>query len=379
METSLINKILIVPAWYPCSFFKEQADLLQPDYDVRILSGVMHQLGFAEALVKSCIGKCTIVQKSDYTSIDFYYISNLRSIFISKQLENLTEKIGEIILNLFGEEKPDVIHIQSISDIAVFVTRWAKKQGIKVVLTEHILFVRHEINRFSKLKENLYNEVDEVLCVSNYLYRNLLTSGFRMKHVSVIGNLVNDKYIHRDRSSKKNGRVLFVANHYHDKGLDTLFEVIKQLQNKIDCVVDVVGLDRLSQYNEFSTIGDMIRKYNIEPNICLLGKIEHDDLLKLYSQYSVLLSTSTSETFGLAVAEAIMYGTKVVCTDSGGIRDFVNDKNGIVVGLNNVGELVEAVQKVLENSKVSQSESQVLCEQYGSKQYRDKMFASYIK
>jgi glycosyltransferase involved in cell wall biosynthesis len=81
----------------------------------------------------------------------------------------------------------------------------------------------------------------------------------------------------------------------------------------------------------------------------------------------------------LAVAEAIMYGTKVVCTDSGGIRDFVNDKNGIVVGLNNVEELVEAVQKVLENSKVSQSESQVLCEQYGSKQYREKMFASYIK
>ena len=373
------NKILIVPAWYPCSFFKEQADLLQPDYDVRILSGVMHQIGFAHALVKSCIGKCTIVQKSDYTSIDFYYISNLRSIFISKQLEYLTEKIGEIILSLFGGEKPDVIHVQSISDIAVFVTRWAKRQGIIVVLTEHILFVRHEINRFSKLRENLYNEVDEVICVSNYLYRNLLTSGFKMKHVSVIGNLVNDKYIQQDRISKKNGRVLFVANHYHDKGLDILFEVIKQLQNKIDCVVDVVGLDRLSQYNEFSTIGDMIRKYNIEPNICLLGKIAHDDLLKLYSQYSVLLSTSTSETFGLAVAEAIMYGTKVVCTDSGGIRDFVNDKNGIVVGLNNAGELVDAIIKSLEDSRMNEEFMAIIHEKFGVENYRSKLIGIYKK
>jgi glycosyltransferase involved in cell wall biosynthesis len=262
----------------------------------------------------------------------------------------LTEKIGEIILGLFGGERPDVIHIQSISDFAVFVTRWAKKQGIRVVLTEHILFVRHEINRLSKLRENLYNEVDEVMCVSNYLYRNLLTSGFKMKHVSVIGNLVNDKYIQQDRISKKNGRVLFVANHYHDKGLDILFEVIKQLQNKIDCVVDIVGLDGTSQFNKVSTIDDMVKKYDIERNICLLGKIAHDDLLKLYSQYSVLLSTSTSETFGLAVAEAIMYGTKVVCTDSGGIRDFVNDKNGIVVGLNNAGELVDAIIKSLEDS-----------------------------
>ena len=379
METSLKNKILIVPSWYPCSFFKEQADLLRPDYEVRILTGAMHQIGFAQALVKSCIGKCTIVQKSDYTSIDFYYISNLHSVFITKQLEYLTEQIGEIILNLFDGEKPDVIHIQSISDIAVLVTRWAKRQGIKVVLTEHILFVRHDINRFSKLRENLYNEVDEVMCVSNYLYRNLLTSGFKMKHVSVIGNLVNDKYIHRDRSSKKNGRVLFVANHYHDKGLDRLFEVIKQLRNKIDCVVDVVGLDRLSQYNEFSTIGDMIRKYNIEHNICLLGKIEHDDLLKLYSQYSVLLSTSTSETFGLAVAEAIMYGTKVVCTDSGGIRDFVNDKNGIVVGLNNAGELVDAIIKSLEDSRMNEEFMAIIHEKFGVENYRSKLIGIYKK
>lgn len=373
------DKILIVPAWYPCSFFKEQADLLQPDCDVRILSGAMHQIGFAKALIKRCLGRCIMVLQPDYTLVDFYYICNLRSVFITKQLEYLTEKIGEIILNLFGGEKPDVIHIQSISDIAVFVTRWAKRQGIKVVLTEHILFVRHEINRFSKLRENLYNEVDEVMCVSNYLYRNLLTSGFKMKHVSVIGNLVNDKYIRQDRISKKNGRVLFVANHYHDKGLDILFEVIKQLHNKIDCVVDIVGLDGTSHFNEVSTIDDMVKKYDIERNICLLGKIAHDDLLKLYSQYSVLLSTSTSETFGLAVAEAIMYGTKVVCTDSGGIRDFVNDKNGIVVGLNNVGELVEAIIKSLEDSRMNEESMAIIHEKFGVENYRSKLIGIYKK
>lgn len=371
------DKILIVPAWYPCSFFKEQADLLQPDCYVKILSGAMHQIGLAEALIKRCLGSCIMVQKFDYTLVDFYYIRNLRSIFINKQLEYLTEKIGEIIVSLFGGEKPDVIHIHSISDIAVFVIRWAKKQGIKVVLTEHILFVRHEINRFSKLKENLYNEVDEVLCVSNYLYRNLLTSGFRMKHVSVIGNLVNDKYIQQDRVLEKNGRVLFVANHYHDKGLDTLFEVIKQLQNKIDCVVDIVGLDKTSQFNGVSTIGDMLKKYNVERNICLLGKIAHDDLLKLYSQYSVLLSTSTSETFGLAVAEAIMYGTRVVCTDSGGIRDFVNDKNGIVVGLNNVEDLTEAIIKSLENSRMNEDSVVIIREKFGVENYKCKLIGIY--
>lgn len=377
MENSLKNKILVVPAWYPCSFFKEQADLLCPDYDVKILSGLMHQLRFREVLIKRKWCKCAVVQEIDYTLVDFYYLRDVRSIFFTKQIEYLTEKIGKIILDLFEGTKPNVIHIQSISDIAVFITRWAKKHNIKVVLTEHILFIRHEINRFSILKENVYNEVDKVLCVSNYLYRNLLTSGFKLKCASAIGNLVNDKYIEQYSCTKKNGRVLFVANHYYDKGLDVLFEVVQQLQNRTYCVVDVIGLDINNLFNAKSTIGEMIEKYNIEDNICLLGKMEHDDLLKLYSKYSVLVSTSTSETFGLAVAEAIMYGTKVVCTDSGGVRDIVTEDTGIVVGINDVVGLVDAIIKTLESPEMHKRTSYALCERYGSKQYRDKLLASY--
>ncbi len=377
MENSLKNKILVVPAWYPCSFFKEQADLLCPDYDVKILSGLMHQLRFREVLSKRKWCKCAVVHDTDYTLVDFYYLRDVRSIFFTKQIEYLTEKIGKIILDLFEGTKPNVIHIQSISDIAVFITRWAKKHNIKVVLTEHILFIRHEINRFSILKENVYNEVDKVLCVSNYLYRNLLTSGFKLKCASAIGNLVNDKYFEQYSSSKKNGRVLFVANHYYDKGLDVLFEMVQQLQNRTYCVVDVIGLDINNLFNAKSTIGEMIEKYHIEDNICLLGKMEHDDLLKLYSKYSVLVSTSTSETFGLAVAEAIMYGTKVVCTDSGGVRDIVTEDTGIVVGINDVVGLVNAIIKTLESPEVHRCASYALRERYGSKQYRDKLLALY--
>lgn len=377
METSLKNKILVVPSWYPCSFFKEQADLLCPDYDVKILSGVMHQLRFREVLIKRKWCKCAVVQNDDYTLVDFYYLRDARSFCFTKQIEYLTEKIGKIILDLFDGTKPNVIHIQSISDIAVFITRWAKKHNIKVLLTEHILFIRHEINRFSILRENVYNEVDEVLCVSNYLYRNLLTSGFKMKCVSAIGNLVNDKYVEGYSCAKKNGRVLFVANHYHDKGLDVLFEVVQQLHTRTDCIIDVIGLDINSLFNAKSTIGEMIEKYHIEDNVCLLGKMQHDDLLKLYSKYSVLVSTSTSETFGLAVAEAIMYGTKVVCTDSGGVRDIVTEGTGIVVGINDVVGLVDAIIKTLESPEVHEGASYVLRERYGSKQYRDKLLASY--
>ena len=373
------SKVLYIPAWFPCSFFKEQIDIMRGDCDVKILTGKVEKNGIRKG-IKYYISHKPLLeckQDSDTTFINLSYIQHLRSKLYVKQIENISNAIGNEIVKLYDGEKPDVIHIQSISDVAVFVTKWAKENAVKVILTEHILFVRHEINRFARLRENLYNEVDHVMCVSNYLYRNLLTSGFHPKKISVIGNLVNDKYVSTDIQCDKNGRVLFVANHYHDKGLDILLQVVERLKAVDNIVVDVIGLDNSSLYNPSTTMWDEIARRGIEDKICLLGTMSHDDLLQIYSKYSLLLSTSRSETFGLAVAESLMYGTPVVCTDSGGVRDFVNERNGIIVGINDVDALVNAILSVLNNEVTFNNCSQKLCEQYGYIAFRERILGIY--
>jgi glycosyltransferase involved in cell wall biosynthesis len=51
------------------------------------------------------------------------------------------------------------------------------------------------------------------------------------------------------------------------------------------------------------------------------------------SAHQVILSTSKVETFGLTIAEAQAMGKPVVVTDSGGVRDIVTKKTGIVTEL----------------------------------------------
>lgn len=373
------SKLLIIPAWYPCSFFKEQADLVRDIYDVSILTGTLHRIGLRKSL-RYFVKKDSwykIEHHEDYTQIDFQYINHLYPIFERKQIDALTKQVGDVILSMYNGGKPNVIHIQSISDLAVFVVRWAKANNIRVILTEHILFVRHEINRFAKMREQVYENVDKILCVSNYVYRNLLTSGFKIKNAEVIGNLVNDTYVQCRNDIQKNGKILFVANHYHDKGLDVLIQVAKCLKEQMNVTIDIVGLSANSLYNANITMERIINDNALEDVICLLGPIEHQKLLTMYHNYSLLLSTSVSETFGLVVAESILYGTKVVCTDSGGIRDFVNERNGIVVSVKDATSIVNAISNLMNDTLLPITESKKISEKYGYQNYKDLLLNSY--
>lgn len=372
-------KVLYIPAWYPCSFFKEQIDVMRNDCEIRILKGSVQKIGLRRGL-KYLLNKDEKIKfecNNDIPSVEVCYIQRLPKKYFTKQLNDVSNKIGDYIVYLFSGVKPDVIHIQSISDIAVFVAHWAKANNIKVVLTEHILFVRHEITEFSRLRESLYNTVNHVLCVSNYVYRNLLTSGFHPKKISTIGNLVNDKFLDVEVSQERNGKILFVANHYHDKGLEILLQVVGKLKVFGNIVVDVVGLDQSSMYNSRTTMATEIASRGVSNNINLLGIVDHNELLKMYVNYSVLLSTSISETFGLAVAESLMYGTPVVCTDSGGIRDFVNEKNGIIVPINDVDAIVSALLRILNKEVVLDNYSSQISEHYGYDAFRKKTSSVY--
>lgn len=357
--------ILYLPAWYPSTFFAEQAECYRINGILKMLIGERRSIGKRKALSLFLCGRMHDERTNNADGsikISYYFVNHLPNAMERKQYDAIASRLGSYILSMFGGHKPDYIHIQSLSDTAYFVVRWAKKQGIRIVLTEHILREHIVRDKFSILRDSVYNEVEHVFCVSQYLYRNLLTSNLNPRSVSVIGNLIDDRYI-PSVMPKKNGRVLFVANHIADKDIDTLLLCAKKLQHLGICI-DIVGLSEFTLLAPRETIKQRIERLCLT-NVVLLGVMDHIDLLQLYSEYSVLLSTSISETFGIAIAEAIVYGTKVVCTDSGGIHDFVTEKNGMIVGIRDVDALVFAVQSTIANPILSIEESCRLRKRYG--------------
>lgn len=384
--------ILIVPAWYPASFFTEQMKLVEDSFNFKILKGNRNVYGKKKWLKKKLKGKSkAFISKTqpDFLEIEFDYINNLPPFFFKKQEKYLDDCFNRIINTLFEGSKPDLIHIQSLSDTAYYVNRWAKANNVPVILTEHVLFVRHQTDSFQRLKEKVYESVDRVLLVSNYLYRNLLTNGINPENVEIIGNLVRDEYISlpfKQNKLNKELKILFVATHLFDKDINVLFETIEILLNKGFNAfhVDIIGLEPTKIYmddegNECN-LQEVINQKGLSSIISLLGEMERKEMLNAYQDYSFLVSTSKSETFGLAVAEAIANGLPVVCTDSGGIRDFVNETNGIVVPVRNAKLLADAIVEMecRINTFDLEKNAQDIIYKFGTLNFKRKICNQYI-
>jgi len=380
--------ILLLPAWYPASFFVDQMKLVTDKFNFKVLLGQRHTFGKKSAIrhfLKRSFNYFTNSDKELFLQVDFSYINFSKGNLANWQISYLNNCFDKYLTELYAGGKPDLIHIQSLSDTAVFICNWAEKHNIPVILTEHIIFVRHNFDFFQQLKESVYSRVNKVLCVSNYVYRNLLVNGFRMKKVEIIGNLVNDNFVtEKFEKKEKTNKILFVAAHLADKDIDVLLDAIELLKSKhFEVYLDIIGIDPDKNYqienNYQYNLQEIIESRNLLDVIHLKGRKNRQELLESYQNYSFLVSSSLSETFGVGVAEAIAYGLPVVCTDSGGIREFVDISNGIIVPIRNSQKLAVAIEEMFEKRLMYNPTeiSERIVKKYGVHAFRKKLLRVY--
>jgi glycosyltransferase involved in cell wall biosynthesis len=360
------KKILLVPAWYPSlenpllgSFFKEQMQLVQSEFDFKIMIGKRLEIGKKNAIkqyLKS--GSIYKIVRTDFQyeqevktlAVDYQYIKFLPPRLELKQYKYLCKYFDSIYNELKQSDwKPDLIHIQSLSDTAVFANFIAQKYNIPIILTEHNVYPFDSNDFWGKKRNKVYNQVNRVLCTSHYVLRHLLVHSFEISQYSIIGNYVNDSNLtYLKRSDSGINQILFVASHQYCKDFDTLILSVRELTLiNLDFIVNVVGFDVASETGiEFKR---KVQEQQLEKFFNLKGRISRDEMVHEYAHNTLLVSTSYSETFGLAVAEAILNGLPVVCTDSGGIREFVDESNGIIVPIREPKAVADAIEFIIGN------------------------------
>lgn len=73
-----------------------------------------------------------------------------------------------------------------------------------------------------------------------------------------------------------------------------------------------------------------------------------DDLAQLYCALDVFVSASHTESFGLAIVEAMASRTAVVATETAGACEIVRDgETGLLTRIGNPNELAAAIQSLL--------------------------------
>jgi glycosyltransferase involved in cell wall biosynthesis len=127
--------------------------------------------------------------------------------------------------------------------------------------------------------------------------------------------------------------------------LRTASRVVKQYPN---AYFVVAGIDHSRGNKHRIRLEQLIEELNLTGHVRLIGWL--DDLAELYCALDVFVSASHTESFGLALAEAMASGTAVVATETEGAREIIKPgASGLLVSIGDVDKLAEAISRLLKD------------------------------
>jgi glycosyltransferase involved in cell wall biosynthesis len=127
--------------------------------------------------------------------------------------------------------------------------------------------------------------------------------------------------------------------------LQAAAQLLKQHQN---LVFFIAGIDHSRDNKNRLALERLIGELKLTEHVRLVGWLK--DLAQLYCALDVFVSTSHTESFGLAIAEAMTSGAAVVATETGGAREIIQPgQTGLLVPIGEVDRLARAVLDLLDD------------------------------
>lgn len=139
--------------------------------------------------------------------------------------------------------------------------------------------------------------------------------------------------------------LLCVASLTPRKGYDVLFHALSRLPHlrwHLTCAgspdLDPATADALAQ---------QVLVGGLATRVTFVGELSEAALAAAYDAADVFVLATRHEGYGMAVAEAVARGLPVVSTPTGAIPDLVDPSSGVLVGIDDVEGLTDALQVVI--------------------------------
>jgi glycosyltransferase involved in cell wall biosynthesis len=388
--SSAAIRVLIIPSWYPTtknhltgSFFREQAALLQPAADVKVLYGRKREItraGFYAKRIRARLAgtryapeRCDAEIIAPPQPVGFWYdqvkglpeVKNYHLMLFQYQV--MLEEL------LAGGWRPDLIHAHATEYGGILAWHLGRLHTIPTLITEHQLFLLHDKTEFVRRKTvQALEGATRVAAVSHHQLRSILMHDIRCNAV-VTGNFI-DADLFSLRPKERGNRVFSIISVTYPsfiKDNETFFRAIAHLVRKghTDIRVTVIGNNAFSDLGEAGTddYERLAGQYGVRQYCNFISFVDRAALPAHYHESDLFVSTSIAETFGVAIREAMAAGLPVVSTANGGIDDTLNESNGIRVNVRDYEAVADAVIRVKTGAVTFHPEAvrQSVVEQYG--------------
>ncbi len=274
-----------------------------------------------------------------------------------KNYRNLREAQSEWIKEIVEKYKNPVLiseQRQFDKDLVNF------PKGIKKIImvhSNHLFepFDNHEkvdppyVRLFKWLKE-----IDRLVLLTEEQRHDMEKVIGQTDKIKVIPHAYNKPKVTRKKNIKRDSlKVVVVARYVEDKRIDNVITAFKKVVEKIpDATLDIYGIGPLKK-----DLNKLIEKINLKKAVKIKGYTPnpHDK----YREAACSVIISLREGFGMVITESLAVGTPVVAYDfKYGPKDIIkNNKNGVIVENGNIGQLSDAIIKILSNPELQKGMS----------------------
>ena len=235
-------------------------------------------------------------------------------------------KIGRLI----EKERIDIVHAHVARDYLAASVAVRTAKNAKLILTRHVVFPMKPFHRFA------LRNVEAAIAVSPAVGEQL-EKIFPVEKVRVIPNGIrildepraNSDFRELHNIPKDAPLVVTLGELKLLKGQrDLVLAANEVLKRFPDCRFVVAGRDNLLDQRFRRELKRLVRVLGHEDRFVWLDWL--DDVSPLLAAADIFVSPSHSESFGLAILDAMAAGTPVIATATDGARVLITDENALV-------------------------------------------------
>jgi L-malate glycosyltransferase len=249
----------------------------------------------------------------------------------------------------------EVVHAHMARDYSLAAYASGRSSLARFIVTRHVLFPLNRLHRRTLL--NAARIIAVSAAVANQLRSQRLVSNER---IALVPNGVDVLRFARAgetfdrvrfmRSKNLPPESLLVGSVGELRTLKRHHDFIRAAaivaQDVPEAHFVIAGVDSSASGETRMQLEDLVVQLRLGDRVTFLGWLE--DAEDLLCALDVFVSASQTESFGLAIAEAMAAGTAVVATETDGAREVIEDrKTGLLVPIGHVDSLAESIVMLL--------------------------------
>jgi glycosyltransferase involved in cell wall biosynthesis len=273
---------------------------------------------------------------------------------------SLDVKSARDLSRLVNKNRIQIVHVHMARDypLAAYAARLNPRS--RLIVTRHVLFGLNRLHRITLAKAS------RIIAVSRAVASQLLADAIAPAgRISVVLNGIDTARFHEARKRFTRRKFLndwklpedtllvgtvgeLTPLKGQEEFLRAAIQVLKRYPNAFFVIA---GIDHSQGKEHRAALKQLIGELNLAERVRLVGWLE--DLAQLYCALDVFVSASHTESFGLALVEAMASGTAVVATETDGAREIIQPREtGFMVPISDVDKLAEAVMLLLNDKNL---------------------------